>query len=185
MRHRLRRQLTLPLVISIIALVIAASGTAAIAAVIITSNSQVAQNTISGHTPPKGDHANIIAGSLAASDLSPALRTSLKVHCPTGTLAAGDLCYDSTERAAASFFTALKTCASAGRRLWDYGDAALVFDHLGAPQPDQWVALVYTDDLVTYAGTIDEDDSRSLNYDDIDLVEVPKLPYRCITSPMN
>ena len=37
---------------------------------IITDNSQVAPNTISGHSPPAGDHANIIAGSIDGPDLA-------------------------------------------------------------------------------------------------------------------
>jgi hypothetical protein len=56
-------------VVSVIALVLALGGTAA-ASVIISSNRQVAKNTISGHQPPSGDHANLIGGSLARQDLA-------------------------------------------------------------------------------------------------------------------
>jgi hypothetical protein len=38
--------------------------------VIITDNSQVASNTISGHKPPSGKHANIIAGSVNGQDVA-------------------------------------------------------------------------------------------------------------------
>jgi hypothetical protein len=64
-----RRRLTFANVVSVIALVLALGGTAA-ASVIITSNGQVAKNTISGHHPPSGDHANLIGGSLARQDLA-------------------------------------------------------------------------------------------------------------------
>lgn len=67
--HRVLRRLTFANVFSVIALVLALGGTAA-ASVIITSNSQVAKNTISGHHPPSGDHANLIGGSLARQDLA-------------------------------------------------------------------------------------------------------------------
>jgi hypothetical protein len=56
----MRRHLTFANVVSVIALFVALGGTA-LASVIITNNSQVAQNTISGHKPPTGKHANIIA----------------------------------------------------------------------------------------------------------------------------
>ena len=47
----IRRHLTFANVVSLLALFVALGGTA-IAAVVITDNSQVAQNTISGHKPP-------------------------------------------------------------------------------------------------------------------------------------
>jgi hypothetical protein len=67
--HRFRSHLTFANVVSLIALFVALGGTAA-ASVIISSNSQVAQNTISGHKPPSGDHPNLIAGSVNGQDLA-------------------------------------------------------------------------------------------------------------------
>jgi hypothetical protein len=58
------------MIVALIALFFSLGGTA-VAALIITSNSQVAKNTISGHHPPKGAHANLIAGSVNAKDLAP------------------------------------------------------------------------------------------------------------------
>src|SRR5438034_11751180 len=55
-------------VVAYAALFIALGGTA-MASVIVTSNSQVAQNTISGHKPPTGKHPNIIGGSINGQDL--------------------------------------------------------------------------------------------------------------------
>jgi len=62
-----RRALAAALVL--IAATLALGGTAA-AAVIITDNSQVAPNTISGHKPPSGKHSNLIAGSVNAQDVA-------------------------------------------------------------------------------------------------------------------
>jgi hypothetical protein len=70
MRQRLRPHLTFANVVALLALFVALGGTAA-AALIITDNSQVAQNTISGHKPPSGKHANIIAGSINGQDVYP------------------------------------------------------------------------------------------------------------------
>jgi hypothetical protein len=65
----MRRYLTFANVVSVIALFVALGGTAA-GAVIITSNGQVAKDTISGHKPPTGKHSNIIGGSVNGTDLA-------------------------------------------------------------------------------------------------------------------
>jgi hypothetical protein len=66
-----RGHLTYANVVSTLALVLVlGGGTAALASVIITSNSQVAQNTISGHHPPVGVHSNLIGGSVNGTDLA-------------------------------------------------------------------------------------------------------------------
>jgi hypothetical protein len=66
---RVRRHLTFANVVSLAALFVALGGTA-VAAVIVTSNSQVAKDTISGHKPPSGKHANIISGSINGQDVA-------------------------------------------------------------------------------------------------------------------
>ena len=58
------------MIVALIALLFSLGGTA-VAAFIITSNSQVGMNTISGHHPPRGDHANLIAGTVNAKDQAP------------------------------------------------------------------------------------------------------------------
>jgi hypothetical protein len=55
--------------IAALALVLSVGGNAA-AAVLISSNAQVAANTIAGHHPPSGRHPNIIGGSVSAADLA-------------------------------------------------------------------------------------------------------------------
>ena len=56
-------------IVGYVALFFALTGTA-YASVIISSNSQVAKGTISGHHPPTGAHSNLIAGSVNGSDLA-------------------------------------------------------------------------------------------------------------------
>src|SRR5256885_15591315 len=51
----------------------------AYAPVIANSNGEVAGNTSSGHQPPAGDHANVIAGSISTADLAPDSVTGAKV----------------------------------------------------------------------------------------------------------
>jgi hypothetical protein len=61
---------TAPLALSLTALVVAASGTAAAAtSVIVTKNQQVASHVIAGAKAPKGDHKNIVSGSIGSTDL--------------------------------------------------------------------------------------------------------------------
>jgi hypothetical protein len=66
-------------VVAYLALFIALGGTAT-ASVIITSNSQVAQNTISGHKPPSGKHANLFAGSVNNQDVAANSLTGANVN---------------------------------------------------------------------------------------------------------
>jgi hypothetical protein len=66
--RRFHHHLTFANMASVIALFVALGGVA-VASVIITSNSNVAKNTISGHNPPSGDHPNIIRGSVTGADV--------------------------------------------------------------------------------------------------------------------
>jgi hypothetical protein len=68
MRQRLRSHLTFANVVSVIALFVALGGTAA-AAFVVSSNSQIGPGTVSGHKPPAGKHANLIAGSINGQDV--------------------------------------------------------------------------------------------------------------------
>jgi hypothetical protein len=70
MRQQIRSHLTYANVISTLALFLVLGGGTALGAYVISSNSQVGPGTISGHKPPTGDHANILAGSVNATDLA-------------------------------------------------------------------------------------------------------------------
>jgi hypothetical protein len=69
MRQRLRSHLTYANVISTLALFLVLGGGTALAAYVVGSNSQIGPGTVSGHKPPSGDHANIIAGSVNGPDV--------------------------------------------------------------------------------------------------------------------
>jgi hypothetical protein len=72
--RRVRSRLTYANVMATLAVFVALGGSAA-AAVIITSNDEVAPDTISGHNPPAGAHSNLIAGSVNQDDLAPDAQT--------------------------------------------------------------------------------------------------------------
>lgn len=70
MLGRLRTRLTYANVVATLALFLVLGGGTALASFVISSNSQVGPNTISGHKPPTGKHSNIITGSVNGTDLS-------------------------------------------------------------------------------------------------------------------
>ena len=70
MRQRIRSHLTFANVVSLAALFVALGGTATAVTYVVSSNSQVGPGTISGHKPPSGKHANIIAGSITGKDIA-------------------------------------------------------------------------------------------------------------------
>ena len=182
MRQNISSCLTFANVISVIALFVALGGTA-LASVIITSNSQVAKNTISGHHSPSGRHPNIIGGSVNRTDLSTRLKESLKLHCPSGLQQAADICFETSPRGADTFLNALTTCVRAQRRLPSDAELALVFDHSGARQSDQWVDTHVLDASGGRAFALSENSSRdiSLRGGSADL----QREYRCVTSATN
>jgi hypothetical protein len=57
-------------VIALTSLFLVIGGGTALASFVVSSNSQVGPNTISGHKPPTGDHSNIIGGSVNGTDLA-------------------------------------------------------------------------------------------------------------------
>jgi hypothetical protein len=76
----MRKHFTLPTVLSVLALVVALSGTAVAAtSVLIKQNSQVAAHTIAGAAAPKHDNKNIIAGSIGSTDLHVGAVTNTKL----------------------------------------------------------------------------------------------------------
>ena len=70
MRQRLRTHLTYANVMVTILAFLVLGGATAFGAIVVSSNSEVAAGTISGHAPPAGKHPNIIAGSVNATDLA-------------------------------------------------------------------------------------------------------------------
>jgi hypothetical protein len=69
MRQRLRSHLTYANVIATLAVFLVVGGGTAFAAYVVSSNSQIGPGTVSGHSPPAGKHANIIAGSVNGADV--------------------------------------------------------------------------------------------------------------------
>jgi hypothetical protein len=90
---RIRGRLTYANVVATLSLFLVLAGGTALASYVVTSNSQVGPNVISGHKPPRGDHANVAGGSLAAIDLASGAVTSGKIA--NGQVMAPDLAHPS------------------------------------------------------------------------------------------
>jgi hypothetical protein len=83
-------------VLALISFFLVIGGGTALASYVVSSNSQVGPNTISGHQPPSGDHPNVISRSLNLQDLAPQSVNSAKVV--NGSLVAGDTNTASVQR---------------------------------------------------------------------------------------
>jgi hypothetical protein len=76
---RIRPRLTYAnVMVTIVAFIVLGGGTA-LASFVINSNSEVGPDTIAGHSPPAGDHANIIGGSVSSRDLAAGAVTTGKI----------------------------------------------------------------------------------------------------------
>ncbi len=178
------RRMSYANVVATLALVVAMGGTAAAAGVLVTSNKQVRHDTISGHHPPSGKHANIISDSIDGTDLSTKFKTSLEPHCATGLQqASSGLCFDPSPRAATDFSTALERCRNANLRLPSVGELAEVFDSTDAFQSYQWTSDWFLNGSAAGATALIQDDSRQLS--PVALGENSTVQYRCVGNPTN
>jgi hypothetical protein len=188
--HRFRPKVTPPLVISLLALFIAAGGGDALAEIIISDNSQVAKGTISGHNPPAGKRSNVIKRSINGKDLSEKLLNKIESgpRCPDGTSLASTpptLCY-SDLHPEATIFDALDACAAQFLRLPTLAEAALIFENLGAPQDDLLTAE-YDRQLASELGaiqTISNSENRRLGVTTSSPATRVTYPYRCVGDPV-
>src|SRR4026207_112019 len=57
-------------VLALLSFFLVLGGGTALASYVVSSNTQFGPNTISGHKPPTGDHANVIAGSINGQDVA-------------------------------------------------------------------------------------------------------------------
>src|SRR5262245_33568109 len=70
MRERIRSHLTYANVMATLAVFLVLGGGTALGAFVVSNNGQIGPNTVSGHKPFPGQHANIIPGTLNAQDLA-------------------------------------------------------------------------------------------------------------------
>src|SRR5436190_12432788 len=150
---RICQHLTYANVISTLCLFLLLGGGTALAAYVVSSNSQIGPGTISGHKPPSGDHANIIAGSINGQDIAD--RSGVDT-CQTPLLAKlGPICAGS-DGVARTWNQALDYCRGFGLRLPSFSEAialAAGYDVPGVSQSQSfWTdETLYTSHLEAWA----------------------------------
>src|SRR3954447_25113037 len=68
--NRIRNHLSYANLISTLALFLVLGGGTALAAFVVTSNGDIGPDTIAGHSPPSGAHANVIGGAINDQDVA-------------------------------------------------------------------------------------------------------------------
>src|SRR5262245_36016329 len=139
MLQSLRSRLSFANVISVIALFVALGGTA-MAATIITDNSQVAPDTIAGHKPPAGKQSNLIASSVNGSDVANNSLTGSDIKDRSGvdtcqsplTVQVGSICAGS-DAVSRTFYAAADQCSSFGLRLPSLSEARTLAKNYDVP----------------------------------------------------
>jgi len=84
-----KRSIGISKVALVTAFVFILGGGTAFGAFVVSSNSQIGPNTVSGHHPPAGKHANLISGSVNQTDLANGSVTNAKLG--TGSVTGGKI----------------------------------------------------------------------------------------------
>jgi hypothetical protein len=158
-----RRHLTYANVVATLSLFLVLGGGTALASYVISSNSQVGPDTISGHKPPTGYHANIVGGSVNGQDVGNNSLTGADIADRSGvdtcqaplTAKFGPICAGS-DGAARTWNQALDYCRGFGLRLPSFSEGlalAAGYDVPGVNQDQSfWTdETLYTHQLDAWA----------------------------------
>ena len=118
------------MIVACVALFVALGGTALAATYVVSSNSQVGPGTISGHKPPTGDRANIIAGSINGKDIANQSGVDTCQTPLTGKF--GPICAGS-DGGARTWRDAIDHCSSYGLRLPTVSEAITLAKNYDVP----------------------------------------------------
>jgi hypothetical protein len=198
----LRDRLTYSNVMSTLCFFLLVSGGAAYAAAHLGKNSvgtrQLKKNSVTGRkvkdktltgrdidlatlgTTPSAADAQTLGG-LSSTQIVEAS----KVRCPPGTEPVAGVCFESTARQAAGIMTALRTCATANRRLPSEGELiAFGIQHYTGEGKSEWAEPVYVSDGPETVGIALK---ASKGFTGYALTEGPSVPfpYRCVTTGSN
>jgi hypothetical protein len=150
------------------------------------SGAKIRRNALTG-TEIRESRVGKVPKAVNADTLGGQPPASYRLQCPAGLNTAADVCYEPTVRVPTTWEAAIATCARAQRRLPTAPELALVFDHGGATQPNEFTATAYTEFrpnppqlLATY---LSQNAARQLAAGATD--RAIALQYRCVTSPGN
>ena len=130
MRQWIRSHLTYANVVATLALFLVIGGGTALASYVVSSNRQVGPGTISGHHPPTGKHANIIAGSINGKDIAD--RSGVDTCQTPLTKKFGPICAGSDGQSR-TWQQAYDYCRNLGLRLPSIGEAAALATSYDVP----------------------------------------------------
>jgi hypothetical protein len=176
---RIRQHLTYANVMVTILAFLVLGGGSALAAYVVSSNSQIGPGTVSGHQPPTGKHANIIAGSINGQDI--ANRSGVDTCKTPLTGKYGPICVGS-DGGTRDWNSALHYCSGFGLRLPSLAEAVTLAEKFDVPGVSSSQSF-WTDENL-YAPTGDfqaelENENGSLG---VDAVATPHQTV-CVTDP--
>jgi hypothetical protein len=190
MRHRIRSHLTYANVMATLAVFLVLGGGTALASYVISSNSQVGPNTISGHHVSGTTHPNLIAGSVGSKDVADNTLTGADIAdrsgvdtCSTppvkkfGPICAGS---DGNQR---TWNAAMNYCAASRLRLPSLSEAITLAKGFDVPGIGA-TGVFWTNDssldpqtLNEYAYVVDEDGNYAVSTKNVTNYTV------CVTDP--
>jgi hypothetical protein len=147
-RQRIRSQMTYANVMATLAVFLVLGGGTALAAYVVSSNSQIGPGTVSGHKPPSGDHANIIANSINGTDIAD--RSGVDTCPPTLTVKRGPTCVGS-DGVARGWLNAVRYCTGLGLRLPSLTEAVAMAKTYDVPGVDG-TQFFWTEEHTYYTG---------------------------------
>jgi hypothetical protein len=150
MRDRIRSHLTYANVVATLALfLVVAGGTAAAVKYVVSSNSQIGPGTVSGHNPPTGKHANVIANSITGKDIAD--RSGVDTCQAPLTKKFGPICAGS-DGVARDWNDALQYCSGLGLRLPMLSEAVTLAQNYDVPGVGTGYDF-WADDTILQAGS--------------------------------
>jgi hypothetical protein len=159
--ERIRSHLSYANVMATLAVFLVLGGGTAMAAYVVSSNSQIGPGTISGHKPPSNKHANIIANSINGKDIAD--RSGVDT-CQTPLVGKfGPICAGS-DAGSRTWTNAMKYCMGFGLRLPSPGEATALAAKYDVPGVSA-TQYFWTDNEFqwtggTYAATVFNDDGE-------------------------
>ena len=178
--RRIRQHLTYAnVMVTILAFLVLGGGTA-IAAYVVSSNSQIGPGTVSGHKPPAGKHSNIIAGSINGADIAD--RSGVDT-CKGAFLAKYGLICAGSDGGARTFDDAINYCGDLGLRLPSYTEAVTLARNYDVPGVG-FTELFWTDEEfhygngLVYVDVVSEGGGRALGQNEGEMFQTV-----CVTDP--
>jgi hypothetical protein len=162
--------------VTILAFVVLGGGTA-LGAYVVSSNSQIGPGTISGHKPPSGKHANIIAGSINGQDIAD--NSGVDTCKSPLTQKFGPICAGS-DGGSRTQGDALDYCAAHGLRLPTVSEAVTLAENHDVPGVSGSQHFWTDEDVYisSYVTEIVDEDGHILSTDDTNSMQTV-----CVTDP--